>query len=151
MEKDLRRSWWFLGGLTVIFIYLHVFMEWLFFVTEPSFLSGMELYENLLILTVTPLLPASIALGVIFVLWILSKFAKNYQHEGIFIATVRIVPAFILTTIFLILIDNFTYTLFTLGIPIAHHRKNRPSSHPSALSRMKTGGFLYRISDRVSP
>ena len=116
MERNKLRSWCLLGGLTVIFIYLHIFMEWLFFVTEPSFLSGMELYENLLILTVTPLVPVLIALGVIFILWILSKFAKIYQHEGIFIAMARIIPAFILTIIFLILIDNFTYTLFTLGI-----------------------------------
>ena len=38
----LPGHWSVLFFLTVAFVYLYVFMEWVFFVTKPSFMSGMS-------------------------------------------------------------------------------------------------------------
>ncbi|HYN20931.1 MAG TPA: sulfatase [Thermoanaerobaculia bacterium] len=91
-----------LAALTVVAVCFHVFMEWLFFVTQPSFLSPLATGEKLLLpaLTVFPLLLTALLVAVV------GKFAPRVG---------RCVPALILAATLLLLIDNFARTLSGWG------------------------------------
>ncbi|MBN2368986.1 MAG: sulfatase-like hydrolase/transferase [Vicinamibacteria bacterium] len=65
----MTRDWKRLCAVTVILVYFHVGMEWLFFVTKPSFFSGLDAFENSLTLLITPLPAASLALALVVAFW----------------------------------------------------------------------------------
>ncbi len=113
---EMAQKWYFLGVLSIFYVYFYIFMEWLFFVTKPSFFSAIGAYEEILILVITPLPPVLMSLLAIFVLWVASRITENYINQEIFTAIARVIPALILTATILILTDNFTYTLFKFGI-----------------------------------
>jgi arylsulfatase A-like enzyme len=96
--------------------YVYVFMEWLFFVTKPSFFDTISTGGKLSILFRTSLLLAvfgCLALSVLMVLsWGLSRVVsgKNIQYLP------AVVPAGILSVLTLLALDNFTYTIFKVGV-----------------------------------
>lgn len=93
---------------------LLVFMEWLFITTKPSFLNTATLSEKLGVLLFTSLLViGSLLLLSIPGLLISSIFPKQIR---IFTHLLAFFPAAVLATLSLLLIDNFTYTLFKFGI-----------------------------------
>src|SRR5690349_4502751 len=98
------------GGIPLagLLIHLYVFMEWIFFVTRPSFMSSMTFIEQARIL----FLASFIFLVPTLVLSILLSLAFAARKTWI----VAVVPAFIATCLALILFDNFTYTVFRFGI-----------------------------------
>jgi glucan phosphoethanolaminetransferase (alkaline phosphatase superfamily) len=115
--KESRRSIWiFLLTLTTGAAFFYVFMEWFFFVTKSSFMDLMGWVEKIEILLFTSfvLILASLVLVLIAkgLDLIISKFLDS--SLPIFIAT--LIPSFILAAISLLLVDNFTYTIFNFGI-----------------------------------
>jgi uncharacterized protein YjbI with pentapeptide repeats len=78
-------------------VWFAVAMEWLFTATMPSFMDSLTPGERLRILLVAPLL---LALPALALAWLLGW----------------VVPAAVLACTALLLIDNFTYTLFRIGI-----------------------------------
>ena len=46
--------WGRIVGLTWLAVYFYMFMEWLFFVTKPSFMSSLPLSESVRVLAVSP-------------------------------------------------------------------------------------------------
>lgn len=93
---------------------LLVFMEWLFIITKPSFLSASTFFEKISVLLVTSLLViAFLLLFSIPALTICSIFLKQIK---IFAYLLAVVPAAVLASLALLLIDNFTYTVFKFGI-----------------------------------
>ena len=116
MEKDrwkynfINKSWFRAIALTGLAVYLYVFMEWLFFVTIPSFMSSMNFGQKVMVF----LLASFVFLSPVFVLSgltiLLSKFLKSHRW------LVALTPALIFTFLALILLDNFTYTVFRFGI-----------------------------------
>ena len=45
-----------MAGLLIVFLtYLHFFLEWVFYITKPSFLAGLDFSQSLGILFITPL------------------------------------------------------------------------------------------------
>jgi len=78
-------------------VWLAVAMEWLFTATMPSFMDSLTLGERARILLVAPLL---LAVPVLVLTWVLGS----------------IVPAAVLACAALLMIDNFTYTVFRFGI-----------------------------------
>ncbi|MBK9926794.1 MAG: sulfatase-like hydrolase/transferase [Anaerolineales bacterium] len=97
----------FLFSFTVLTAYFHVFMEWLFFVTKPSTLSVLSLYEKLKALVVSGGVIAFILL-ILFSIFLIP--ARKWKSIG------YVPSALMLSISALILLDNFTYTLFKLGI-----------------------------------
>ena len=102
-----------LAALTVVSIAFHVLMEWLFFVTKPSFLTPLSTHEKALIPWVAsaPLLVTALAL--LLVLALLARTGPRAEKVCLLLA--RAVPALILAATLLLLIDNFTRTLFGWG------------------------------------
>src|SRR5215213_6178750 len=102
-----------LAALTVLAVFFHVVMEWLFLVTKPSFLTRLGMGEKALLPWVAsfPLLAAALAL--LLVPAILSRIAPRAEKACLLLA--RGVPALVLAATLLLLIDNFTHTLFGWG------------------------------------
>lgn len=89
-------------------------MEWLFFITKPSFLTLAPIREHVMALFVTPLLILSYA-GISF--FLISLVAAILRRIFPSVPDVNgFVPAFVLATSALLLIDNFTYTMLGIGV-----------------------------------
>jgi glucan phosphoethanolaminetransferase (alkaline phosphatase superfamily) len=111
-----RRLWIDLITFSAGAAYFYVFMEWFFFVTKPSFMDLMSWFDKIEIFFVSSFTLAIISMALVIVLagldFLLSKIRINTLP--IFLGT--LIPSFILAAIFLLLVDNFTYTIFNFGI-----------------------------------
>lgn len=112
-----KRAFWFrLLTMTILSAYLYIFLEWLFFITMPSFMSIMNVAAKLKIFLLTGLvlsvicIMAIIAFTIIEVIGVLFRISRFTQYLGV------LIPTLVLSVIALLLIDNFTYTVFKLGI-----------------------------------
>ena len=101
----------------LICTYLYVLLEWLFFVTKPSFLSIRPWSERItaLLVGVWPFLVVTLILHIVIIgfTWIVDRLGRKPVLGRHMLA---LVPSLILATLAIILIDNFTYTAFTWGI-----------------------------------
>jgi arylsulfatase A-like enzyme len=99
----------------VLLAYFYVFMEWLFLITKPSFMDMLTFGEKLKILLITSLAASLISLcslPIFFVLdFVLSLFFSSFRKY-----IYHLPAAFLASCLCLILIDNFTYTIFNFGI-----------------------------------
>lgn len=100
---------------TILAAYLYLLMEWLFFVTKPSFMDVLPFGEKLKIMFNSAFILMVFALLVLLVFFLLDalytrKVSNFYRY------LYNTPAAFILACLVLILIDNFTYTFFKFGI-----------------------------------
>ena len=110
-------SWKLLYVITFTLVYLYFLMEWIFLVTKPSFMDMLSPGRKIEILIFSASLAAAVFFILISVLAITSKlplFRKSNSNSLIVLA--NILPAGILAALLLLLIDNFSYTLFGIGI-----------------------------------
>jgi hypothetical protein len=96
--------------------YLYVGLEWLFFVTKPSFMDVLSPFRR-----VEVLLQASFFLAVPTLLcglslWGLSRLPQLAGLGGSLLSLAAFLPAALLAGMALLLVDNFTYTLFRVGV-----------------------------------
>lgn len=103
---------------TILNAFFYAVMEWIFFVTKPSALSILSLFEKARILFVTGGTMALAALIVLFLFLVPSLFTKD-ETQRRFAWLACLAPAFIASVNALILFDNFTYTVFGFGIVTA--------------------------------
>lgn len=100
----------------VIASYAHVFLEWLFFITKTSPLAAMDWFERLTVLLVTPLPLAALGCAIVLTVGSLSR-ALGYRVVARVVRSVGWTPsAAVLAVCVFILVDNFTYTLFSFGV-----------------------------------
>jgi arylsulfatase A-like enzyme len=88
-----------------------VLMEWLFFVTKPSFFSAVALTTRVQVLLGTILIALVLVLPGALLLWLLARLGGRHIES-----VPCLVPAGILVTSVVLLLDNFTHTLTGLGI-----------------------------------
>jgi len=97
----------------IIAVLCYSFMEWLFIVTKPSILSLENwIGKGLTLVISTIFISAGLAI-ITSIIFLLTKIISNH-YIRFFVR--NLVPAFILASLSLLLIDNFTYTLFGFGI-----------------------------------
>jgi glucan phosphoethanolaminetransferase (alkaline phosphatase superfamily) len=96
-------------------IFFYVLMEWLFIVTMPSFLSLVPFSEKMGVLFGTSSLFSTVFLCLLLMGVILIKILPGSAGRYLKLASV-LIPAVVLASSGLLLIDNFTYTLFSFGI-----------------------------------
>jgi glucan phosphoethanolaminetransferase (alkaline phosphatase superfamily) len=102
--------------LTSSFSYCYILSEWIFLVTKPSFDPRIGFQEEVLFLLFA-LAVSSLLTSVPFIIIIFStKSINNIKVVDKIIEFSCIIPALILTVLFFMLIENFTYTLFKIGI-----------------------------------
>ncbi len=109
-------NWKKLIVYTTFVSYFYIFMEWLFFVTKPSFMSGMSIGEKLTVLLVSG---GGVALTFVFPVLVLMgiySLLRRYRHSRFIFYLAILLPALLLSILMLIMVDNFTYTIFKFGI-----------------------------------
>ena len=99
--------------LTVLF---YLLMEWLFFATKPSFLSTLSLIEKLSVLILSSTLPVAGASLIFLSLQLAGRIVTNQHYRKFWIWIIGCLPAFVLASSWLLLIDNFTLTVADFGI-----------------------------------
>lgn len=113
---SIQNFWKGVFALTFISGFIYVFMEWLFNITKPSFMNNMNLFGKLEILDFVGSLTALIGVIPVFFLFLLSKIPFLKKTENLILSLAAIVPTAFLSALILILVDNFTYTIFRYGI-----------------------------------
>lgn len=108
--------WGTLFNLTTLSTYFYAFMEWLFFVTKPSSLSILSPLEAAVVLAVTAGIVALPLLGVLLILFLPAWLVKHSKWTERLQRVASIVPAMVLSITALVMLDNFTYTVFKFGI-----------------------------------
>ena len=109
--------------LTIYTLYFYVLSEWIFFATKPSFLTSYALEERVFSLLSAPLvflLFVLIGLAFTIAIFLISPRWFNSRKLHILI----LVPGAIVTTITVLLLDNFIYS--ALQTAISHTENNQP-------------------------
>jgi hypothetical protein len=101
--------------LSTLLVYCHVLLEWLFFVTKPSFLSAMLLPDQLGVLFASALGYTLTCVALLLPAALLGALKEPRAQSGA-AALRNAVPAAILAALAFIAIDNFTYSLFEFGV-----------------------------------
>lgn len=117
-QQLIVRSYLWRGvfNLSILVAFFYVFMEWLFFVTMPSFMSLMSLFKKVEILLLSGLgfsLFCLAVFGVFVLIDLLGSIAHLSKVTGY---CGLILPSITLSVLALLLVDNFTYTVFKFGI-----------------------------------
>ena len=100
---------------TTLVAFLYVFMEWLFFVTKPSYMDMFAFGEKVNILLISGLIVALILLATLLAMFLLDILLTPFFPS--FRSYIYYLPAaFMATCLCLIMFDNFTYTVFKFGI-----------------------------------
>lgn len=105
-------SWPTLAVVTLFSIYLLVLMEWLFFVTKPSFLAALDPGSRLVVLALTPLPMLLLAAFLLIPLALTGRLLRQRPGAARWIYRAAIlVPAAILGSLFMLMVDNFSNTM----------------------------------------
>jgi len=91
-------------------------MEWLYFVTKPSFMSGMNVWGILKIWLQTNFVVFIPTFCILALLFLCAKLIPVLRIGRICRWIAGLVPVFFIGITILLLVDNFTYTLFQIGI-----------------------------------
>jgi hypothetical protein len=110
------RHWRGPFNLTVLSACFYALMEWIFFATKPSSLSILSAFDSVKVLFVTAGTVALISLALLICLSLPAFLIGNSNWQLRLPAIGYIVPAFLLSITALIMLDNFTYTVFKFGI-----------------------------------
>ncbi|MBE0698603.1 MAG: hypothetical protein IH586_16925, partial [Anaerolineaceae bacterium] len=110
------RIWGLLVVETVFAIYFYALMEWLFFVTKPSFMDVIGFGEKFSILLSSAFIISFLCLLPLLVLLGISAITPSANGKSILLWVAAGVPSVFLCVTSLLLIDNFTYTIFKFGI-----------------------------------
>ena len=99
-------------AVSVWSLFLYGFLEWLFFSTKPSFLSALNWWEQCQVLFTALAIP----MGCLLCLHLLLLILAGLSPWSLWRWLGTLVPATVLAMACLMLVDNFTYTLFGLGV-----------------------------------
>ena len=116
ISQSKQTLWIFTLVITVGAAYFYVSMEWVFFVTKPSFMDLMTWTDKIEILILSSFAMTVICLALVIILAGLDYIISRFRFSTIPIFLGSLIPTIILTAISLILIDNFTYTIFNFGV-----------------------------------
>lgn len=108
--------WGRLFSTTIIIGYIYTFLEWIFFVTKPSFMDTMSTVDKVRVFWLAGLFFALVSVVLPLLFAGLDLALKFLRSSRIFLYAATLVPAGVLAVLSLLLIDNFTYTLFKFGI-----------------------------------
>jgi hypothetical protein len=91
-------------------------MEWLYFVTKPSFMSGMSVWDKIKVWLETNIIVFLAGFSIVALLFLLANAIPSNRVRFIFKWTAGLIPVFFAGITILLLVDNFTYTLFRFGV-----------------------------------
>ena len=100
------------AGLLALWIGAQYTLEWLYFVTKPSVVSTAPILDRLLILLATPSLALLLLIPLQLAVAALDALRRDAQTYWL----AAFMPTMTLTILGVVAIDNFTKTIFGLGI-----------------------------------
>ncbi len=109
-------SWKRLFTVTLVAAFVYIFMEWLFFVTMPSFMSVMNVGHKLQVFLLSGWILAVACSTMIAAFVVIDLLAIATHLARITRLLGWAVPSIIVSALVLLLVDNFTYTIFKFGI-----------------------------------
>ncbi len=114
--KTRAGYWKRLITITVAVAFAYIFMEWVFFVTMPSFMSVMGLSDKLKVFLLSGWMFAVVCMVLVAAFIVIDILALASHLGGITRYWGWAIPAIVLSALALLLVDNFTYTIFKFGI-----------------------------------
>ena len=116
-KKRMARNWFILISIAILVSYLYAFLEWFFFITQPSYTA----VSTNAIIQVTVLFFSGFIIAAVFsftlaVLFLLLQRLPPGVVQVTGLNAGRWILAFLIACLSLLLIDNFTYTIFKIGI-----------------------------------
>ncbi|MCJ7624047.1 MAG: sulfatase-like hydrolase/transferase [Anaerolineaceae bacterium] len=109
-------TWSSLYLFTFFSAFLFMLMEWLFIITKPSFMNPLPFFQKMEILLFSSALLAGFSFISLIPL-ILLQFPHLFRkYHRVLIQLGVLLPTFLMSSLSLLLIDNFTYTIFEFGI-----------------------------------
>ena len=116
MQKPAR-NWFILISIAILVSYAYAFFEWFFFITQPSYTAvSTNLIIKLSVLFFSGLIISAVFATILIALFLIYKILPSNTTQGVGINLGRLVLAFLLACLSILLIDNFTYTIFDFGI-----------------------------------
>lgn len=116
-QVKIRAVFWkHLFTITVLVAFLYIFMEWLFFVTMPSFMSVLSFSGKVVVFLLSGWEFSLICIIVLAVFIIIDFLAILTYISNVTHYLGWALPTVILSALILLMIDNFTYTTFKFGI-----------------------------------
>lgn len=100
---------------TGLIAFLYALNEWVFIITKPSSLNLIPGYEKWLLLLNFSALWVLVCLILLLPINIYTLITKKYP-SSIVLNLFAVLPTIVLATLVLMMIDNFTYTVFNFGI-----------------------------------
>ena len=102
--------------MTTLLAALYALSEWIFIFTRPSFLKTVPLVEKLEALGATSSLLILAGILLVFVILLPCLVIRNQSVRRVITAIALLFPTLLFTSTVLLLVDNFTYTIFRFGI-----------------------------------
>ena len=97
----------------IIASYFYMVMEWIFFATKPSFMSRLTAWEVISIPITTPLALVAAAVPVWAATGLLLSAVRRSRTPAVLVTwALFLAPAAIIAAAALLMVDNFTYSLF---------------------------------------
>lgn len=105
-QRDMptRPDWLELASLAVLSNYFYFFMEWLFYVTKPSFMSFLPFGSKLGTLLLPALIFAMGSLALLLVLFGISRLPRLSHYPRGFLAAGALLPAVFLSATALMMV-----------------------------------------------
>ncbi|UCE02197.1 MAG: sulfatase [Candidatus Latescibacterota bacterium] len=110
------RFWKALIPAVLLFSYAFAALEWLFFVTKPSFMSPLTLPVKLAIPWLAPLPFAGLALGFVAIVGLFAVSGRDPRYWRACLRVAALAPATLLAALLVLMLDNFTNTILGFGI-----------------------------------
>jgi hypothetical protein len=111
-----NRIWRQLLYWTVLAAFIYTGMEWLFFITKPSFMELYTLGEKITLLLQTGLFVGLPGLAFVALLWGVDTWLPLIKKIGLLLLVATLIPVALFSGLALLLVDNFTYTLIRFGV-----------------------------------
>jgi hypothetical protein len=116
-QRSIKYSWKSLCCVTYLSVSLYFFMEWLFIITKPSFFSPIGLfYKKVETLIFSSSIFTSLCFCGVLLLFAAGSLPWSKNARRVCLILGSFIPVMVVTSLALLLIDNFTYTLFKFGI-----------------------------------
>jgi len=115
-QNKKHHNWKALFYIIVFSAYFYAFMEWLFFATKPSSVSILSPLESMEVLAVTGgVFALTLVIGSVILslpAWLMNS--PKWQPRLLVLSYIP--PALLLSITVLMMLDNFTYTVFKFGV-----------------------------------
>ena len=102
--------------ITAAAAYALMFMEWIFQVTKISFMDGMQVGQKVSIFLLSGLALTVLSLAANAALLLAEFLLRPLRLAWLAICLNAAIPAFLLTSMAILMLDSFTYTIFHVGV-----------------------------------